>query len=196
MSACRCVLLASMLAMLAACATSPTVPPREAVYNGEETRALTVCLAMGHTAATLAQKKLDDLPIDAARKLYEATPDEGMKQFQLATVDKVYSETVTNWWDYSLAFFDECALNLAQVPADRVRPANHCLQDSLVADLAYGYRISGTSKDDAAAHLARSGIQGPKSSDLLDRVYAGNEERPVLMLNVWNACIAKLSGKP
>jgi hypothetical protein len=118
MSACRCVLLASMLAMLAACATSPAVPARQAVYNGEETRALTVCLAMGHTAATLAQKKLDDLPIEEARKLYEATPDEGMKRFQLATVS----------------------------------PSRPRLR--------------------------------------------GQRRTPVLMLNVWNACIAKVSGQP
>ena len=139
--------------LLSACATQKSEPKK--TYTHKEFINMTLCVGMSDTARYVATKKSEGTPI-AQMKSFYANKEGASLNF--ATVDKVYADKVPGVWEYSVSFFKECALNLANVPANRVNFAAYCLQRSMIADAAYGYKVAGSSKQ--AAQQALSGFKG------------------------------------
>jgi hypothetical protein len=190
-------LLVFVVAALVACTTDRAtktnavlVPP---VYSHDEALGLLTCLGLSDMAGSIAQQKLDNVPLEKVKSDYASRPDPKVAQMGVATAEKVYAETVSGWWTYESAFFNECAQNLASVPANRVDHANHCMQDSMVVDEAYGFKSQNTPKEEALAYLARFGIQGPIPEAIVDLVYATRKDRPELKTELWNRCMATVS---
>jgi len=187
-------LLVFALAGLVACTTADgatlttAIPP---IYTHDESIALLMCAGLADTAGSIAQQKLDNVPLEEVKSRYASLPDASVAKMGAATADKVYAETVTSWWTYEVSFFEECALNLAGVPAGRVGPANRCLQDNMVADEAYGFKSLHTPKAEALAYLARFGIKGPIPEAIVGGVYATEKERPQIKLELWNLCMSQ-----
>jgi hypothetical protein len=99
---------------------------------------------------------------------------------------------VSTAWDYSVGFFSECAREIAGVSPDRVKLASYCMQNQLMAEVAYQYKASGKPKEQAYAHFAQFKSSTPKS--IVDLVYASAKERVAMRMEVWSTCMAELSG--
>jgi hypothetical protein len=123
------------------------------------------------------------------KKSYEGKPN---AQLNIATVDKVFSEQVSTAWDYAVGFFGECAREVAGVAPIRVKLASYCMQNQLIADLAFQYKASGKPKEQAYAQFAQFKSSTPRS--IVDVVYASTKERAAVRMEVWNTCMAELSG--
>jgi hypothetical protein len=150
---------------------------------------MTYCVGLSETARRAATEKLRGTPIDEVKKLYEGKPN---ARLNIAAVDKVYKEHVSTAWDYAVGFFGECARELAGVSRDRVRLASYCMQNQLIADVAFQYKASGKPKDQAYAQFAQFKSSTPKG--IVDLVYDSTKDRAAIRMEVWNSCMADLSG--
>lgn len=180
------VVLISML-LLSACATSNNAAPKK-LYTKQEYLQLTYCIGLSDTAWYIALNKLKGEPIDKMKEFYNAKDN---SRQNLATVNKVYGEKFTSAWDYTVSFFKECASNLANVPSVRVNLAAYCMQNSLMADVAYSYKSYGEPKEKAYAYFAPFKNQTPNS--IVDKVYAGSQNRIDTKLGTWNSCMSEIS---
>ena len=128
-------------------------------------------------------------PIEDVKRSYEGKPN---ARLNVATVDKVFGEQVSTAWDYAVGFFGECAREMAGVSPDRVQLASYCMQNQLMAEVAFQYKVSGKPKEQAYAHFVQFKSSTPKS--IVDLVYASTKERAAVRMEVWNTCMADLSG--
>jgi hypothetical protein len=174
------------LALLAGCASPEPQPPRP--YTSQEYRQVTLCLGMADTAMHVATKKLRGAPASELEAFYRGKPFE---KLNLATVDKVFAAEFTSAWDYAVAFFGECAQNMAKVPPARVDLAAYCMQRGLIADFTHGFKTAGAPKERAYAYFAK--LPRQSTQDVIDRVYAGSMTRPQAKLDAWNSCMAPIT---
>lgn len=174
------------VALIAGCATS-NVGPRK-LYTKQEYNKLTFCVGMSDTAMYVATNKLRDVPEQEMAKFYAARDN---SRLNLATVEKVYGATFTSAWDYTVAFFNECAQNLANVPSSRVNMAEYCMQRGLIADFAYGFKTTGAPKERAYAYFAK--FPEKTTHEIIDRVYTSSMTRPETKLDAWNTCMSAIS---
>lgn len=173
---------------ISACATKKSEPKK--MYTHKEFMNMTVCVGMSDTARHVATKKSEGTPIAQMKSFY--ANKEG-SSLNLATVDKVYADKVPGVWEYSVSFFKECALNLANVPADRANFSAYCMQRSMIADVAHGHRVAGSSKQ--TAQQALSGFKGQTTLIIIDNVYASNKGRVQEKLDEWNLCMDPITAK-
>jgi hypothetical protein len=150
---------------------------------------MTYCIGLSETARRAAAEKLRGTPIDEVKKVYEGKPN---ARLNVAAVDKVYKEHVSTAWDYAVGFFGECARELAGVSRDRVKLASFCMQNQLIADVAFQYKASGKSKEQAYAQFAQFKSSTPKA--IVDLVYDSTKDRAAIRMEAWNSCMADLSG--
>jgi len=111
----------------------------------------------------------------------------------IATVEKVYSENFTSVWDYSISFFEGCALKLAKVETERVKPASQCAQNSLIAGLAHTYKTLGTPKEKTYQHF--SVFKNTESNTIVDEVYDSLYNRVDIKLDIWTSCMLKITDR-
>lgn len=176
----------STVAILTACAS--TKVDQKKLYTRQEHNKMTLCIGFSDTARYVASKKLEGTPIAQMKSFYASKENSRMN---LATVEKVYGEKFTSVWDYSVSFFNECALNVASVPTSRVKMAAYCMQNSLIADVAYSYKSSGAPRENAYAYFAKFNSKTPDM--IVDRVYTSTRSRPEIKLDEWNSCMAVIS---
>jgi hypothetical protein len=167
----------------------PSKPSLAKTYTAKEREKLTFCIGLSETARRVAAERLRGSPIEDVKKFYEGKPN---ARLNLATVDKVFGENVSTAWDYAVGFFGECAREMADVSPERVKLASYCMQNQLMAEVAYQYKASGKPKEQAYAHFVQFKSSTPKS--IVDLVYASAKERVAVRMEVWNTCMAELSG--
>jgi hypothetical protein len=167
----------------------PSMPPLAKTYTEKERGQLTYCIGLCETARRAAAEKLRGTPIEDVKKLYDGKAN---ARLNIATVDKVFSDHVSTAWDYTVSFFSECAREIAGVPSDRAQLASYCMQNQLIADVAFQYKASGKPKEQAYAYFAQFKSSTPKA--IVDLVYASTKERAAVRMEVWNTCMAELSG--
>lgn len=124
------------LMLLGCTASPPPLAPKEApvpakapaLYSANEGSRLMLCMSMADNAMTIATYKTAGKPIDEIKALYKQGPQSKMT---VALVDKVYSENVSNTWDYTVNFYRECAVNMVNMPSPRgdmaTRTWNSCM---------------------------------------------------------------------
>jgi hypothetical protein len=166
----------------------PSKPSLAKTYTAKERMQMTYCIGLSETARKAAIEKLRRTPIDEVKSLYDGKPN---ARLNVATVDKVYKEHVTTPWDYAVGFFGECAAELAGVSRDRVNLASFCMQNQLIADVAFQYKAAGKPKDQAYAQFAQFKSATPKA--IVDQVYDSTKDRAAIRMEVWNSCMADLS---
>lgn len=179
-------LITGALFILSGCATS--TKPANKKYTAREKTNMTYCIGMTDTARYIAEQKNKGTPMEDVKNYYVSKPN---AKLNIATVDKVYASTFSSVWDYSISFFNECAYNLAAVPAERVNLASYCMQNQLIADVAHTFKSTGKPKDQAYAFFAK--FNNDTVNAVIDKTYASNKSRPEIKLEVWNACMAPLS---
>lgn len=185
------VVASAAIWLMSACATSnnaanETGPGK--VYTHEEYSKMTYCVGMADTAMYVATNKLKGTSMQQMRDYYASKPN---SRLPIATVEKVYGDTFSSAWDYTVSFFNECAQNLASVPASRVNLASYCNQNALIAGVAHAYKTSGAPKERAYAAFAAFKSSTPNS--VVDKVYASAKNRAEIKLEIWNACMAEIS---
>jgi hypothetical protein len=169
--------------------SQPSKPSLAKTYTAKERDHLTFCIGLSETARRVAVEKLQGASIADVKRSYEGKPS---ARLNIATVDKVFSEQVSTAWDYAVGFFGECAREMAGVSDDRVKLASYCMQNQLIADVAFQYKASGKPKEQAYAHFVRFQSSTPKS--IVDLVYGSTKERAAMRMEVWTTCMATLSG--
>jgi hypothetical protein len=182
----RHLLLIVSMTLLTGCATSNVAPQKH--YSKHEHGRLTYCNAMADTAMYVARSKLSGAPMEQMKSYYSSKAN---SRLHLATVEKVYAESFTSAWDYTVSFFKECAQEVANVPASRVNMAAYCMQNGLIADVAHAYKSSGAPREKAYAHFAQFNSKTPKS--IVDWVYASSQGRVEMKLEVWNTCMSEIT---
>lgn len=164
-------------------------PSPQVVYTDKEYSGMLGCFGMTDTAWTNASQKLNGVSLEDAKKHYDGRLEGKQKDMALLIVDTVYKDTFTNAWDYAVAFFGECAKNIANVEVNRSRLANYCMQNSMIALTAWEYRNSGQPIEDVYQQFAKLGAT-PRS--IIDRVYAGSKPRADTGLDEWKSCMQPL----
>lgn len=175
-----------VVALLTACASSNGGPQK--IYTHTEHRNMTYCIGMADTAMYVATNKLQGVPMERMTEYYRPLEN---PRLHLATVEKVYADNFSSAWDYTLSFFDECTQHLANVPASRANLAGYCMQNSLIADVAHAFKISGAPKERAYAYFAEFKSETPNL--IIDNVYASSQTRTDIKLDVWNSCMLVIS---
>lgn len=149
---------------------------------------MTYCTSLADTARYVSLRKLQNVPKSKLIDIYKSKLN---AQLNLATVNKVYATQFKNSWEYTVSFFNECALNLANVPKTSVNFASYCLQNSMIADVAHSYKVSGAPKSKAYAHFAGFNTKTPNR--IIDEVYASAKGRVAVKMATWNSCMSKIS---
>jgi len=180
-------LLLSAVLLLTACVTTNNAPEKK-YYTNTEYSKMTYCIGISDTAMYAASAKLKGTPKQQLLDYYANKPSE---QLQSATVNKVYAANFTNAWDYTVSFFDECALNLAGVTKQRVNFASFCSQNALIANAAYLHKQSGRTKEYSLQHFSIFKSKTPL--EIVERVYASSRNRSEVKLDEWNRCMEKIS---
>ena len=182
----RHLLYVVCIALMTACASQNT--SQQSTYTAREYGDMTLCVGMSDTAMYVASKKLAGTPIEEMNDYYRSHAN---ARLNLATVEKVYAESFTSEWDYTLSFFNECALNLANVPADRVGMAGYCMQNGMISDMAYAFKKSGATKQDTHSYF--EAFKSEMVNSIVDKVYASSNNRAEMKLDVWNSCMSKIT---
>jgi hypothetical protein len=172
------------------CATeSPAPATGKKAYTQAETNLLTYCTGLTDTAWSIAVRKLAGVKQEEVKAYYAKHPN---TELTFAAVDKVYGDTFTHSWDYSVSFFQECALNIAHIPNESSKLGAYCMQNSMLASLAQEYKAAGKTKAQAYELLP---VKGNMPKTVVDAVYAKSKTRAVAGMDAWNDCIGPITGK-
>lgn len=177
----------SVLAGLMACAANDRGLRK--VYTRDEYVKMTYCVGMSDTAFHIATSKVQGKSAEDVTKFYSANKE--YARMNTAIVDKIYSDKFTSVWDYTVSFFDECALNMADVPKSRVNMASYCHQNSMIAMVAHNFKASGAPKESAYKYFAPFKNETPNR--IIDQVYASSKGRAEIGLDIWQSCMKVLS---
>ena len=182
--------------MLFGCATvtpppAPTAAPVHVTappaYTTNEATRLMLCMSMADNAMTIATYKVAGKSIDEVKALYRQGPQSTLT---LALVDKVYGENISHTWDYTVSFYKECAVNMANIPPPRSDMATYCMQNVLIASTAYNLKAAGLPKETTYKRFDKMG-ETPKH--IVDEVYGQSGTRTEVTLKTWNSCMAPLT---
>ena len=186
---------AVFLCLLATCVRAQTTSPKTD-YTEKEYSAMLYCVGLTDTAWTNAEQKLQGVSLEDAKKRYEGKLDGNQKTLVLRIVDRVYGDSFKSSWDYAVSFFSECGQNLANVPPDRTGLAGYCMQNSMIAMTAQGYKDAGLPAEKVYGHFAKLD-NGPGSTPrpVIDWVYANSYTRANAGVEEWKACMAPLRAK-
>jgi hypothetical protein len=183
------VLLGNASVALLVCATASGADLPESRYTATERHGLTYCVALSDTAFAVAERKLRGDTAGDLRAEYAARP---RSELTLPLIDKVYADEFKSSWDYAGRFFDECAVNVVEIPAVRLAGADACLQQGMIASLAHSQKAGGATKDSVYAYFAK--FPAESTHAVIDTVYAKDEkDRPAAELSAWNDCMKPLT---
>lgn len=180
--------------LLSGCAASPSAAPAKAAplpaatqapirYSANEGARLALCMSMADNAMTIANYKLAGRPIEEVKEEYRGRPAPALTG---PLVDKVYGDHVSNAWDYTVAFYRDCAANIANVRPPRSDTATYCMQNVMIATMAYNLKAAGTPKETAYKQFAAMGATPRK---IVDDVYGQSAPRTDVATRTWNSCM-------
>jgi len=198
---------AALACLCGACSLHPVVPAASAtpgtavapatatpgnaapLYSAQEKASLFGCSALTDSAMIIAEMKQKGVPIQDAKAFFANRPN---SQLTLATADKVYDDKVGNVWDYATGFFDDCAAHVSKVSRERSGPASFCMLNSMIAANAQGSKAAGLPIEQVDRYFA--GFPGDQPKAIVAGVYAQSQTRAEAHAQVWNACMAPISG--
>jgi hypothetical protein len=150
---------------------------------------------MTDTAWTNAGQKLKGVTIEAAKKHYDevlaAYPQTRVMAQHI--VDKVYSDTFQNAWSYAVTFYEDCAKNIADVPANRTSLATYCMQNAMIGMTTQSYKDAGLPVQKAYDYFAK--FTAPTVKSIIDKVYAESKTRSDAGMEEWKICMEPLMGR-
>jgi hypothetical protein len=163
--------------------------PAERPYSAAEKTRMTLCVGLTDNAFSIADARLAGRLAADLKAEYAVRPE---AHLLVPLVDKVYADTFSHSWDYAVAFFNACALNVAQVPRTRSGLAAYCMQNSMIASIAYNSKNAGASREQTYKLFAQLPAEAPRK--IVDQVYANSKSRPEQIADTWNSCMAPLTG--
>ena len=182
------VLFGNLPIVFLACASASGGDPPKPTYTAQESRGLTYCVGLSDTAFAVAERKLRGSTAGDQRAEYAARP---RSELTLPLIEKVYTDEFKSSWEYAVRFFDECAVNVVEIPEDRLAGATMCVQQGMIASVAHAQKAAGTKKDAVYANFAK--FPSGSTHAIIDAVYAHAQDRPAAELAAWNACMAPLT---
>jgi hypothetical protein len=170
--------------------TAPSRPQPTTIYTSQEMTKLTYCVGLTHNARIISTNKLNGRSAVDVKSDYTSNPN---SKLLIPLVDKIYGDAFTNSWDYAGIFFNECALNVVNVPAERVGMANYCMQNGFIADTAQRYRDAGAPKEKAYDQFSKLPSETPRV--IIDKVYSHSKGDTTEQMDAWTSCITPLVRK-
>jgi hypothetical protein len=186
-----CLLWGGALAQAATPAGTAAAPVAATqTYTAAEQQRLGFCVSLSINAYVVAVYKLHGDPISVPKKLFASNPAANVL---LPMVSTVYSDTVTDAWDYAGAFYRDCAEQLAKFAPERVGDTEPCMYSAVIAATARTARAAGTPKEKVYAIYV---TRGPEARRIIDSIYAppavpaeGTE------MQVFSTCMVPLMAK-
>ncbi|CZF84580.1 hypothetical protein [Grimontia marina] len=169
---------------LSACSNQPEPIKPIQLYSNKETVQMSYCAELADMAYLVASQKLQEQP---KQSQIDRFSNGTTAQIKLNLVEDVYAHDFTSAWDYSVDLFDQCALKVANVPAERLNIASYCAQKSLVAGGAYVLKQSGSPKLDA--YIMFASYKTTKPYEVIDAVYAKSSSHDAVAKKTWDSCI-------
>lgn len=152
-------------------------------YTADEKKRMTVCVAISDTAMHAAERRKAGKPLNAAIALYAGRRHEALN---ISTVRQVYADDIDDVWDYSVNFFQRCAVRLADMPAERLGLARSCMRRQLIGGRALELKALRRSKSYANSYFKRV---GQSSDDVVELAWASSDSRGQFKLRLWNDCL-------
>ncbi len=177
-----------VLAAIGAAGCAAKEKPSQKYYTTQEHTNMTYCVGMADTAIQIATQKMKNVPKQELIIYYTGKDNARMN---IALVEKIYNTEFKNGWDYTILFFDECALQMAGVPKNRIHFASFCARNALIADVAFAYKKYGVPKTDVYKQFKK--YNEKTSREIIDRVYASSKSRALVKLDEWNSCMIEIS---
>jgi hypothetical protein len=186
-----------VVSLLAGCSSTPPAPKSQTAsatkpvdrYSKDQVGRLTYCVGLTDTAWSIATMKLAGKSKEEVRKSYANHPNPTLIT---AEIDEVFSNSISRAWDYSVQFFRDCAVNVANVATASTDTGAYCMQNAMLSGLAQEHKAAGMSKKQAYESLP---IPGETPKALVDAVYKNSDDRANAMLNAWNTCIAPVTNR-
>lgn len=91
-----------------------------------------------------------------------------------------------------MSSFRQCALHKAQVPEARSALAAYCMQNALIGEVAAQDKEAGDGESVPYAFF--SGFHAKAPDRIIDRVYAGSTPRRDVPVEIWDSCMAPITG--
>jgi len=183
----RYLIIPVMVFALQTACTSPGEPAKK-YYSENEKAQLTFCVGMSDTIKYTATKKLNGAPKKQMVDFYSA--NQKNSKLNLAMVERVYNANFTSAWDYTIAFFSECANNMAGVNSERINFASYCVQNGMIAETAHAFKKSGAAKEKAYDYFKKFKSETPNK--IIDNVYSKTMTRVETKLDAWKTCMSRL----
>lgn len=169
--------------------TPATAAARQIYYTQAEYEAMSTCVDQSETAMHTAIRRNGGMTEDEALNIYREQP---YAEANMALVQQVYADRIGNVWDYSVSFFQRCSVTQAGVPEERLKLASYCLQRRMIGDLAYSFKANGRPVTDAYDYFAK--FRSPVVHQVIDAVYGADAERDEVKSQLWNGCMAPITG--
>jgi predicted aminopeptidase len=173
---------------IAAAQPASSAPAASSAYSPDEHARLTQCIGMADNVQSIAEYKLAGRSALNVKMMYAPMPT-GAQVFP--TIDRVFGDAFTHAGDYAVAYFKACAVEMAQIPADRVAPAAVCMQNAMTASAAKKLKDAGATRESATEQLVKPGND---ARGIVEAVYAQSKTRMEGQLDTWNACISPPAG--
>lgn len=152
-------------------------------YTADEKKRMTVCVAISDTAMHAAERRKAGKPLNAAIALYAGRRHESLN---IATVRQVYADDIDDVWEYSVDFFQRCAVRLGYMPAERLGLARSCMRRQLIGGRALELKALRRSQSYANNYFKRI---GQSADDVVDLAWASSDSRGQFKLKLWNDCL-------
>ncbi|KKD60980.1 hypothetical protein RN22_08005 [Grimontia sp. AD028] len=169
---------------LSACTNQPEPIKPIQLYSNKETVQMSYCAELADMAYLVASQKLQDQPKQSQIDRFASGT---AAQIKLNLVEDVYAADFTSAWNYSVDLFDQCAVKVANIPAERLNVASFCAQKSLVAGGAYDLKQAGAPKLDA--YMVFASYKATKPYEVIDAVYKKSSSHDAVTKKTWDSCI-------
>jgi hypothetical protein len=169
-------------------APAASTPARPKIYTQAEKTLLTYCEGLTDTAWNIAIRKVAGIKKEQVAAYYAKQPN---TELTSAAIEKVYGDTFTYPWDYSVSFFQECALNIAHIQPKASELGAYCMQNSMLSGLAQEHKAAGKTREQTYELLP---LKGDTPRQMVDAVYAKPQTRAVAMMAAWDDCMAPITG--
>jgi len=169
--------------------SAPATQPQQIFYTLKEYEQMTECVGLTDTAMHTAIRRQGGMTEEEAQNIYREQP---FAEVNMATVQQVYADAIPNVWDYTVHFFQRCAITQAGVPEERIKLASYCLQRRMIGDIASSFKSSGRPVSDAYTYFAK--FRSPVVRQVIDAVYATDAAKDDIKAQLWSGCMAPISG--
>jgi hypothetical protein len=165
-------------------------PAAQGGYTERELANVAPCVGETMAAWDMAEWKAHGRSIADAKKAYDTVPESAAKAKALSIVDQVYGATFKSSWEYGVAYFQECAQRLANLPQQRSSHATLCMQRGMIGMTAAAYKKAG--RPISLAYGQFAGFKGDAPRNIIERAYVASKTWQAIGSDEWKACISPL----